>query len=73
MSTSAILIEYQARIVALHAAASQLRLGQAVALAVMAATMLAILVLAFFSIARRTVSLYAVLSRTANDLLGASL
>jgi len=57
MGTNAILLQYQARLVALHATASQLRLGQMIALAIMAAGIVAILILGFFSIARRTLPL----------------
>ncbi|HEX4170662.1 MAG TPA: hypothetical protein VHZ55_34810 [Bryobacteraceae bacterium] len=57
MALNAILIEYQARVVALHAAASQLRLGQIIALAIMSATIVTLVVLAYFSVIRRTVFL----------------
>ncbi len=57
MGANAILLTYQARIVALHAAASQLRLGQMIALAIMTAAIVATLVLGFLSIARHTIRL----------------
>ncbi|MGH9618726.1 MAG: hypothetical protein ACRD45_03305 [Bryobacteraceae bacterium] len=52
---NAILLEYQARLIALHATASQLRLGQTIALAVMCAAIVAVLVLAFLAMTKRTV------------------
>ncbi len=57
MSVNPIPLSYQARLVELHAAASQLRLGQVIAFGVMILAVLAIIVLAFFSIARRRVHL----------------
>ncbi len=51
------MLKYQARLVALHATASQLRLGQMVALGVMVLAVLAIILLAFFSIAKHSVRL----------------
>jgi|GEM_PF-3261955 len=57
MGMSAIALEYQARIIALHATASQLRLGQMIALAAVSVAIVAILVLAFLSIAKRAVAL----------------
>ncbi len=57
MGIAQILGGYQERIVTLHAAASQLRVGQVAALAIMSVAIVAILVLAFFSVARRSVPL----------------
>lgn len=51
----AILLDYQARGIALHATATQLRLGQTIALAVMCAAIVAVLVLAFLAMTKRTV------------------
>lgn len=47
MGVNASLLEYQARVVALHAAASQLRLGQMIALIAMSAAIVATLVIGF--------------------------
>jgi len=57
MGMNVILLQYQARLVALHATASQLRLGQMIALAIAGTAIVAILILAFFSLARRTLPL----------------
>ena len=62
MGMSAVLMEYQARIATLHATASQLRLGQVIALTIMTAAIVAIIILAFFCFVRRTLPLpYALL------------
>lgn len=57
MGMSAILVDYQARIVALHATAIQMRAGQTIALAVMIAAIAAILVVGFLSIAKHKLRL----------------
>lgn len=57
MGSGTILVEYQARIVALHATTTQLRVGQTIALAVMIVAIAAILLLGFLSIARHTLYL----------------
>ncbi len=57
MSVNTILLTYQARLVELHATASHLRLGQVIAFGVMSLAVLAIIVLAFLSIAKHRVSL----------------
>ena len=53
----AVLLGYQARIVALYASASQLRLGQMIALAIMSLAIVAIFVIAFFSLTRHAIPL----------------
>lgn len=54
---SSILLDYQARILALHAASSQLRFGQMLVFTVMSILLIALLVLLFFSLARHTIQL----------------
>ncbi len=57
MGMNAVLLGYQARIVELQANASQLRLGQVIAVAMMGIALLAVLVVAFLALTRRTVPL----------------
>ncbi|HEY1212889.1 MAG TPA: hypothetical protein VGE93_04570 [Bryobacteraceae bacterium] len=51
MGVSTILMSYQARLVALHGTAAQLRLGHVIAIAVMSLAIAAIVLLAFLSVA----------------------
>lgn len=57
MPTSAILLAYQERIIALHATASQMRLGQIIALIILIVSIVAIGTLAFLTSTRRAVPL----------------
>lgn len=52
---STILLDYEARLTALHAAASQLRFGQTLAFAMMSTLLIATAVLLFFALAKHTV------------------
>jgi hypothetical protein len=52
MGINAVLLSYQARLVGVHAGASQLRAGQMIAFVVMALAIGAVLILALFSMAR---------------------
>ena len=61
MHTSALILGYQDRIVALQAAAAQLRSGQIIALMLLVGAIVAMGTLAFFSMARRSVPLGAAL------------
>ena len=55
MGIQAVSVSYQARLIALQATASQLRLGQVIAFAVMCLAITAILLLAFLSLARHRI------------------
>ena len=57
MGTNAILLHYQSRLIALHAAASQSRIGQVIAIAILGSAIVGILVLAFFFFAKRALPL----------------
>lgn len=57
MGINPLLLEYQERLVSLHATASQLRLGQMIALAIMTVAIVAILILAFVSVVKRNAPL----------------